>query len=56
MKMNVEDKIKDLEETVTYLADQNIGLMKSLNLSLKKTEDTENKIKSLGEFYFLIEI
>ena len=46
---NIEDKVDDLERSVTYLADQNISLQKCLDTSNQLVSKLEQRLASLGE-------
>ena len=46
---NIEDKVDDLERSVTYLADQNISLQKCLDTSNQLVSKLEQRLVILGE-------
>ena len=46
---NIEDKVDDLERSVTYLADQNISLQKCLDTSNQLVSKLEQRLVVLGE-------
>ena len=46
---NIEDKVDDLERSVTYLADQNITLHKCLDRSNQLVSKLEQKLVILRE-------
>ena len=46
---NIEDKVDDLERSVTYLADQNISLQKCLDTSNQLVSKLEQRLIALGE-------
>ena len=45
----MQNKLEDLEKSVTFLADQNISLMKALDKSQRNSQLMEQRINNLGK-------
>ena len=48
MSTTIQNKLEDLEKSVTFLGDQNISLLKALDKSERNSQQMELRIQSLG--------